>query len=212
MPEIPSDGVRTDLFASPWKRYLAGIVDYFLLYLVFKEIYSHIWWLTAQTEPFFWSDYGYLLRVGWFFVFFSLYKTISYLCFSATPGQLLFRLKVVSLTGQPLSVYQAIRRSGVELGIVVLTVMATLVFSYIHYQNHYSEASRFMSAAETTLNPSMMVSASTYFMFKMAPSVWLLLNSVAIIWKGKRRSFRDRLGKTCVVKAGNSIERSAVDE
>jgi uncharacterized RDD family membrane protein YckC len=107
------------LYRTFWQRFWAGYVDVF----VFAPAMTLDWWIQHH-----WSSDG--ARATWFAFYVALfpaYQVYMHGRFGQTVGKRLLRVKVVNLSGAPLTMRQAFRREAINLPFGLWSLVAGVV-------------------------------------------------------------------------------------
>ena len=133
MTEQSSTLVLSEVVASPWKRYLAGLVDlifcWFIALIIAQPIGAALLDYAEQRYEY---AVKFVLPVAMFYLVIFLYSLCFHAFFSTTPAKHLLRLKVLQSMQQPLNFTVSIKRHLCEL-VFVLVLIAVLIYYYCAY-------------------------------------------------------------------------------
>lgn len=199
MSGLKTGTLAFECFAAPWKRYLAGLIDWlilgaiwFLLYLLLVDSLYSIW-------PLLLSNYAYLLIIAALYLGFTAYKVGGHLAFGTTPGKWVLGLSIVYSSGQPVLFGGIVRRYLVELVIVVIAVS---LMGYLYWEQWRIESSpSSFQSVEMLMQKAQNVDKSRSIQAAMQriPTLWLIINSVLMGMHQRHLSIRDRIANTVVI-------------
>ncbi|PTY36203.1 hypothetical protein BGP77_02510 [Saccharospirillum sp. MSK14-1] len=199
MAGLKTETVVFEWFAAPWKRYLAGLIDWLFLGAIWIMLYLILIGLLYSLWPIMLSRYFYLLVIAVLYLGFTAFKIGGHLAFGATPGKWVLGLSVVYSSGEPVLFWGIVRRYLVEL---VIVAVAVILMGYLYWQQWQLEAaSASYQSVEVLMQNAQNVenNRTIQTLMQRIPTLWLMINSVLLGMHRRYLSVRDRIANTVVI-------------
>ncbi|NEO88105.1 MAG: RDD family protein [Spirulina sp. SIO3F2] len=180
-------------YASFWQRVNAFFVDRIIL---FPWAALDMWWSMNFHSYFF-----YFLPLNLALMFF--YEIYLVKRFSGTPGKLLTGIVITKYDGSRVTWKEAVLRFSIKLSISFLISVAYFIAASNINSNYYNSLTMFEQDQIIRRNiPSWIYPLDEII------SVYELVDLIAVVTDKKRRSIRDRIAGTVVIKksAPNNIQ------
>ncbi len=176
--------------ASFWQRIGASVIDGLIIIPLFFYFFD----LSYQSKSF---AYALALPLA---VGFQLLVVFCHARFGATPGKMLLKIKVVDVSGIPLSFQQALRRQSVDLGISVTSTILSLFAIYAATDEVFSSAAGAGMFSEQRLQLFKALESPAQKNLSILANVWFALEFVTLLLNKEKRAIHDFIGRTRVIK------------
>jgi uncharacterized RDD family membrane protein YckC len=178
--------ILTKKYKTFWPRFWAGGID--SIVFIPLMVIDHFVWKAHSSIPI-------LLIAIWHIAYslsFSIYSILMHGKYGQTLGKMVMRVKVLDISENKLTMYQAIKRD------IVLITMTTLGVTH--------NIPRIMSGVNI-YDPAAIKFDFSFFILMNATMLWFLAEIVTMLFNNKRRAVHDFIARSVVIRLPQKNKR-----